>query len=130
MAEAWGNILDPPGFKVVAEVKPGDILYALGHGIIKKGVTLLSGQGVIAAGTVIARQTASKKYVVYNNAGSGGAEVADGILAEAVDTASGDKLGNVYFGGAFKLDKLTGLDSNAIADLNGYSDADRNFFSF
>jgi head decoration protein D len=134
MADAWGNVLDPPGYKTIAEVKPADILAAMGHGIVKKGVTIakLGAGGLIPAGTILGVVTSTKKYVAYSNAETNGAGsgVAKGILAEAVDTTGGDKLANIFEGGTFKLSKLTGLDGNAVTDLNGRSDTTRDYFHF
>jgi hypothetical protein len=134
MAEAWGNVLDPPQTGVVAEVKPGDILAAMGHGIIKKGVTIKGGQGLLVAGQAIARETATKKYVKYATGGSGGADVCKGFLMEAVETGTGgtskDKLANIVEGGTLKRSKLTDLDAAAITDLNGREDTDRDYFHF
>jgi hypothetical protein len=128
---AYGNVLETPGHSQVAEVKPGDILAAYGAGILKKGVTVKTGQGVLAAGTVLGRETATKKYLAYDNANSpAGIGVARGVLMESVDTSDGDKLVNIIYGGTLKLSKLTGLDSNAITDLNGRTDAERDWFIF
>jgi hypothetical protein len=119
MAEAYGNILDPPGFKTVAEVKPGDILASYSPPPLVKGGTLSSGQGLVAAGTVMALNTSTKKYVPYVAAGPNGTGNPTGVLYEPVDTALGDKLGNIIMGGQLKRDKLIGLDAGAITALNG-----------
>lgn len=135
MPEAYGDVLYTPGTTTTAEVKPGDILAAMGAGILKKGVTIKGGQGLLAAGTVLGRETATKKYLAYNNADSpAGIGVARGVLFEGVNTGSaspaGDMLGNIIYGGTLKLSKLTGLDANAITDLNGRTDAERDWFIF
>lgn len=94
---------------------------------IKSNVSLPKGQ-------VIARLTATGLYEAYNNAGSGGVEVASGILAEAVDTTSAGTNrateAAMYVGGNFVESRLTGLDSNAITDLNGRSVPGRDLFIF
>jgi hypothetical protein len=130
MADRYGNILEPPGQTQGTEVKPGDILAAYGAGILKKGITLKKDQGVLVAGLVLGRITATKKYVAYANGASDGTEVARGVLMEGVDTTGVDKLGNIIYGGTLKLSKLTGLDSNAITDLNGRPDTDRDWFIY
>jgi len=56
-------------------------------------VTIASGQGELAAGTVIGEITASGKYAISANAevvGSEGAESATAVLAYAVDATSAD----------------------------------------
>jgi hypothetical protein len=135
MPEAFGDVLYTPGTSQVAEVKPGDILAAYGAGILKKGVTIKGGQGLLVAGQVIARETATKKYVAYDTGGAGGAEVARGVLAEGVNTGTGtspvgDMLGNIIYGGTLKLSKLTDLDGDAVTALNGRSDVERDWFIF
>lgn len=130
MADAWGNILEPPHEGALSEVKPGDIIAAMGAGILEKGVTIEAGQGLIAAGTVLGYKTATKKYVVYATGNTDGSGTARGILREAVDATSVDKLGNLIMGGTLKLSNLTGLDNDAITDLNGRSDSIRDWFIF
>lgn len=73
---------------------------------------VVSTSGTIASGndlarlTVVARTEADNKLVPYNPAGSGGAEVAYGITAEAIDASSADAVGPVYIGGVFNPDEL------------------------
>lgn len=130
MSNEFGNAsLALPGTGQVAEKTPGDIV-ASTVGFAQKGVTLLSGQGILPAGTVLARQTSTKKYVLYDNGGSGGAEIAVGILAERTDTTDGDCAGNMIIGGILKYSHLSGLDSAGITDLNGRTDTNRDWFKF
>lgn len=52
-------------------------------------VTLAASQGALPAGTVLAKDTASGNYVVYNNAsGTAGVNVAAGILAYPADNVA------------------------------------------
>lgn len=118
MAEAYGNILDPPGFKTVTEVKPGDILASYSPPPLIKSGTFGSGQGLLVAGLVVARNTVTKKYVPYVSAGANGAGTPIGVLLQGVDTSLGDKLGNIIMGGQVKIEKLTGLDAGAVTALN------------
>ncbi len=90
------------------------------------GVTLAGGQGVIAAGTVLAQKTADKKYYVYSNAGAGGLDVARGVLRRPADTgASGapDQSGNLVISGILKLGQIVGADAAALTDLGATVDA-------
>lgn len=131
MADNYGNAgLKLPGTSTVAEIKPGQIWAGYGQNQNVKGATLKAGQGILPAGTVLAYQTSSKKYVLYNNAGSGGAQDAKGILLERTDTTNGDVLANIVLGGDVKLSALSGLDAAAIVDLNGRSDTERDVFIF
>lgn len=131
-----GDVLPAPSFKSTGEFTTDDeILAGYSPPPHQKGVTLKPGQGILPTGTVLAHDAASKKYVVYNNsedATAGG--TAAGVLRKAVDTgadSSADgKLGNIVFGGVLKNSKLSGLDSNAITDLNGRQDTVRDLFIF
>jgi hypothetical protein len=138
MPDTFGNAgLKLPGQTVTKALQtPGQIWSNYDEGALIKGATLKGGQGILPAGTVIAHETATKKYVVYNNAGSGGAQVAKGILLERTDTGlsaagtSADCAANIVLGGSMKLSALSGLDAAAITVLNGRSDAERDAFIF
>ena len=130
MAEGFGSVLKVPGTSQVASVAPSDIFASYTGSEYIKGGTLKTGQN-LAGGTVVARETATKKIVAYSDAGSGGAEIAIGILMESQDATDGDLLCNIVLGKAvMKLSKLTGLDANGIADLNGRSHTARDVFIF
>lgn len=86
---------------------------------LSRGVTILSGED-LAAGTALGKVTASGKYVAYDDDGTDdGRRVCVGILAEPCDASGGDKLAGMYTKGTFYYDQLTGMDANAVADLNG-----------
>ncbi len=44
--------------------------------------------------------------------------IASGILVEDVDASSGDEISSEYIRGDFWYDKLTGIDSQSVSDLN------------
>jgi hypothetical protein len=90
----------------------------------------------IAKGTIVARKASDNKWYAYNDAGSGGLEVARGIAMYSIVT---DSSGNVFYGtsavseqgafdltapiyvsGDFNVADLTGLDANGLADLGGH----------
>lgn len=52
--------------------------------------TLLTGEN-LEAGRVVAKITASGKYVAYDNVGADGSEVAAGIMYDNVDATAADK---------------------------------------
>lgn len=106
-----------------------ELLYSTA-GFTQKGVTLAGGQGILPIGTVLARRTSDKLYVVYNNAGSGGAEVAAGILRRGVDTTAGPVQANMVIAGIVKNSLVSGADSAAITDLNARVDSARDIFKF
>ncbi len=124
--------LPVPGYSTGPSYQPVEILASSVAGSYTKwGVTLAGGQGILPAGCVLARKSSDKKYYVYDNAGSGGVEVAVGVLCYTVDTgATGapDQLANIYKRGVLKLSKISGADSPAIVDLNArLSSADDTF---
>lgn len=129
MADQYGNVIPVPSFAQVDEVKPGEILKST-VGLTQVGVTLAKDQGILYAGTVLARQTSDKKYYKYNGAGSGGLEVARGVLREHTDTTGVDVLGNMVIAGILKYSVLSGIDADAIVDLAGRSDTTRDMFFF
>ncbi len=128
---AFGNIPSPT-FSQKAEVKPGDILAAYSPPPINKGVTIKSGQNLVA-GAALARETATKKYVAYSPGGAGGVGTVKGFLRQSVDATGGDKQGNIVLGGVLKLSKLTASGAAITTletPLNARSDADRDYFIF
>ncbi len=126
----FGDLLPVPGFSRVDEVRPEEILASMAR-FTQKGVTLAGGQGILRAGTALGRVTATRKYVVYDNGGSDGSEACKGFLRDSVDlgvgVASKDMLGNIVLSGILKNSKLSGVDANAITDLNARVDADRDW---
>ena len=86
---------------------------------VTKPVTIVSGTGEVAAGTVLGKITASGKYTKYNDSGSDGEQTAKLILKDAVDATSADVLTNAYVTGVFNANALTGLDAAARVDFEG-----------
>jgi len=127
--------LPVPGFvNPTADYTDPEILYST-VGFTQKGVTIGSGQGVLAAGTVIGQKTADKKYYAYNNGHGDGTEVARGVLRRAVDTgntvsAANDQVSNIVIAGILKYDALTGVDNAALTDLGMVVDTVRNTAKF
>ncbi len=131
MATAYEKI-PVPGYSQGPEYTDSEILYSYA-GFTQKGVTLAGGQGILPAGTVLGRKSSDKKYYVYNNAGSGGVEVARGVLRRAVDTGSAgaaDQLGNIIIAGILKYSVVSGADSAALTDLGATVDTVRGTFKF
>lgn len=123
--EYVGNIIPAPGFYKGNTADDPELLYS-SERFTQKGVTLAPGQGVLPLGTVLAQRTADKLWVKYNNAGSGGADVARGVLRRGVDTGADSSAkvyqGNIVISGILKNALLVGMDSSAIADLNARVD--------
>lgn len=110
MTEYVGNSIPSPGFNRGDYANDDELLYSTAR-FTQKGVTLKAGQGVLLLGTVLAQDTASKQYVKYNSAGSGGANVARGVLRNSVDTGSDSSgatfQGNIVISGILKLSALS-----------------------
>lgn len=69
----------------------GTFLKSEGPGSIsREAITLASGSGILKAGTVLGKVTASSKYVPYDNDAATGAETAAAILLAEADTTSND----------------------------------------
>lgn len=132
MTTAYQKLPVPGVVSPTATFVDPEILYSYA-GFTQKGVTLGGGQGVLPAGTLLARKTSDKKYYVYNNSGSGGLDVCRGVLRRGADTGaagSPDQLGNIVIQGILKLDQLSGVDSGALTDLGATSDTVRQTFKF
>ncbi len=132
MATVYEKIPVPGVTSPTSTYTDPEILYSTA-GYTQKGVTLAGGQGILPAGTVLARKTADKKYYVYNNSGSGGLEVARGILRRGVDTGAAgaaDQLGNIVIAGILKNSLLSGADSSALTDLGAVTNTVMDTFKF
>lgn len=110
--------LPVPGYTQGDTYTDVEILYSYAR-FTQKGVTLKGGQGVLLAGTLLARKTSDKKYYVYNNAAADGTEVARGVLRRGVDTGpagSVDQVSNMVISGIVKSNFVSGAGANAIPD--------------
>lgn len=58
--------------------------------VVNEEIIVASGAGVLYAGTVLGKITASGKYVLHDNSLANGAEVAAAILFHTVDATSAD----------------------------------------
>ena len=107
-----------PGYGTTLTNDPTAIL-ASGYGWIVINVTIKAGEGELAKGTVLGIETASAKYVAYDDTAIDGSAVAKAIIADEVDATTYDQLVAAYIRGAFVESKLTGYDAAALVDLNG-----------
>lgn len=136
-----GNVMVSPDIQLVPAfgagwqdgfTKDDELLYSA-VGYTQKGVTLAPGQGILPLGTVLARNSSTKLWVVYNN-GDPGADVARGILRKSVDTgtdAGGKRLqANIVIRGILKNSKISGADAGAITDLAARVDTVLGTFTF
>lgn len=107
-----------PGYGATLTNDP-DAILASSHGYIVINVTIKSGEAAFTKGQVLGIETATGKYVAYDDGASDGSEVAKAIVADDVDASAGDQLVAAYIRGAFIKSKLTDYDAAALADLNG-----------
>lgn len=125
MVDQIGNEIPAPGVYRGKTVPNDEILYSYTGRFTQKGVTLKPGQGVLHAGTVLARDNASKKYVKYSSGGSGGHNVAVGILRKTVDTGTDVNapayLGNIVISGILRLDKVSSANGGVSAVTNAFA---------
>lgn len=80
--------------------------------------TVLTGQGTLARGSVLARDSAnSNKLVLVDDASAtASVQIAVAILAKEIDTSSGDVDAPLYYAGEFNEDELTFGGDDTIAD--------------
>lgn len=85
-----------------------------------ESITVKSGANVVSGGTVMGKETATNKYLPYDDGDSpSGIGTALGILYYRVDATDGDVAGSLMVRGDVRSGSLTGLDSNARTDLAG-----------
>lgn len=107
-----------------------ELLYST-HRLLKKGVTLKPGQGVLLLGTFLKQDAATKKYVKTNVA----ADV-EGLLYQTTDTgATADARGvqgNILYGGTAKLKYVQSANSGVTLTsvLNAQVNTVQGFFKF
>ena len=68
--------------------------------------TVLSGEGVLARGSVMGRVSASGKLKLVNSSSDDGSQNPYGILADGVDATSADATGVIFLTGEFNSDAL------------------------
>ena len=101
---------------------PGDMLLG-GFPVLTRTVTIVSGAGVLARGTVLGKITSGGKYKTSLTASSDGSETPKRILAEDVDASSGDVVAEVYETGIFDSSKLAIGADHTVATVNAAFEA-------
>lgn len=134
MATQYQKLPVPGYVSPTADYTDPEILYSTA-GFTQKGVTIGSGQGVLAAGTLLGQRTADKKYYAYNNANADGTQVARGVLRRPVDTgttvsAANDQVSNIVIQGILKYSMLPNVDAGALTDLGMVVDTVRGTAKF
>jgi len=107
---------------------PGD-MYLGSYPLAVRGVTIVSGAGVLARGTVIGKITTGGKYKTALAASGDGSETPRLILGEDVDASVADVAAKAYCSGDFDASKLTfGAGITAAAFEAALDAADRPIF--
>jgi hypothetical protein len=78
-----------------------------------------NGDKVLKAGTVVAKVTATGKYVPYASAGTGGAGTAVGFVMESLNLRKGDVVAGLMLHGSVLEARCTGVDAGAKTALAG-----------
>ena len=86
------------------------------HRVTESVYPVLSGQGVLARGTVVGLVTASSKLKKIASAAGDGSEAVYGIIAETVDATSADASAVVYLSGQFNQAALVFGTGSTIAN--------------
>lgn len=100
-----GNNPTAPG--IAAEIYLPDQLVAGAFPLVTQPITVASGAGVLARGTVLGIVTASGKYVKSASAASDGSQTPVAVLADSIDATSADVATGAYFSGEFNSNSLT-----------------------
>ena len=106
-------------------VSQPETLFASDYPHLAETGVVLSGEGVVVAGTVMGQVTASGKWRAYASGNADGSEVPYGIMAVEVDATSADVTGSVEVAGHFRADQLTGYVAgihNALRDAGIHVD--------
>lgn len=79
-------------------LRPAEIIQSEANGTLsREQVTIVSGAGVLVAGTVLGKITASGKYKAYDDDNVDGSETAAAVLLYPVDATSADVIVTVLF---------------------------------
>ena len=99
--------------------RAGQFILAEANGTLsRERIVVASGEGVLAAGTVLGKVTASGKYAAYDNVASDGTQAAVCILYDEVDATSADATGvGIFRHAEVKEVELTGIDAAGKTDL-------------
>lgn len=100
----------------VVKNSPVDNLEVTGVNPIKDGATIAQA-GVIPAGAVLGKVTASGKLVICDTTATDGSEVPFAVNYQEVDTTDGDEEAVIYLQGSFNEDALTFGGATVLADV-------------
>lgn len=93
-------------------------LFAGGDDFPQRYGTVLSGQGVVARGTIVGRVTSSGKFVKSVATANDGSQNPVGVVAETVDATSADAPVAIYEEGEFVYEQCIVDASWSLSTLN------------
>lgn len=96
---------------------PDSLIAGNAHLLIGRKITVASGAGILARGTVLGKITASGKYLKSASGASDGSQTPDLILAEDVDATSADAEALAYARGDFNSNALTLGTGHTVASI-------------
>jgi len=100
-------------------VYAGEFLISEGEGSISRdAIVVASGKGILEAGAVLGKITASGKYAAYNNAAADGTQTAVGVLYAKVDATSADA-------SAVAITRLAEVKNDLLVYLSGQDAASK-----
>jgi hypothetical protein len=137
MADAVGNVVPAPsGVTQVTTTTDKELVRSFGGGFTQDGVTLKPNQGVLAVGTPLVQDNATKQYVKAAT----NATVIEGFLRAEVDTGSSSsapvkqgnlvRIGDVKYSVVKAANGNSDLTSSAVNSINGRLDSVRDSFIF
>lgn len=128
--EYFGNSIPAPDFRRGGVAVDDEILYSA-NDYTQKGVTLKPGQGVLLGGTLLTKDSATKKYVKTTDPTK-----AVGLLRKTTDTGSSEDAqvwqANILYAGLVKLSAVKAANSGVTLTnvLKGIVNEDEGFFRF
>ena len=100
----------------IGSTAPDNLVIGANVPILVKGLTIVTGQGVLARGSVLGVITTGGKGKLVAKASVDGSQTAKFILADDVDTTAADIVAQVYQSGSFNRKALIFAADNTAAD--------------
>lgn len=104
------------GYEVIGNSVPDNLIAGENVPFLLKGITILTGQGILTRGSVIGIVDADGKGKLAAKAAVDGSKVAKYILADDVDTTAADVVAQCYSSGLFNRKALVFAADNTAAD--------------
>ena len=100
----------------IGSVTPDNLVIGTNVPVLVKGLTIVTGQGILARGSVIGVVTVDGKGKLTTKASVDGSEKAKFILTDEIDTTAADVVAQVYESGEFNRKALIFAAGNTAAD--------------